>query len=219
MDCKRQCWTCCWPGVRNRDCPSTEAFYTVCVDSGVDDVQRLARTVHAWWPRIEAFIRTRITNAASEGINPVLTPEGRLAYGFRNPVNNGYVPVVLLLGEGVAASTRLTSKSRYDGYQDNGQPFYNHCGKGDIVIEVDHFFWQTTYNCVKPGISSDRPGERSVGHRRGGIRRSQAHYPWRRGRAVASRPLRGTKSWCEAVLRRPRTNLFYAAPDRTLSTS
>lgn len=40
----------------------------------------------------------------------------------------------------------------YDGYQDNGQPFYNHCGKGHIVIEVDHFFWQTTYDCVVPGV-------------------------------------------------------------------
>ncbi len=47
-------------------------FYTVCVDSGVEEVQRLARTVQTWWPQIEAFIRTGITNAASEGINPVV---------------------------------------------------------------------------------------------------------------------------------------------------
>lgn len=40
----------------------------------------------------------------------------------------------------------------YDGYHGNGQPFYNHCGRRDIVIEVDHFFWQTTYNCVQPGV-------------------------------------------------------------------
>lgn len=40
----------------------------------------------------------------------------------------------------------------YDGYEDNGQPFYNHCGRHDIVIEVDHFFWQTTYECVTPGV-------------------------------------------------------------------
>lgn len=40
----------------------------------------------------------------------------------------------------------------YDGYQDNGQPFYNHCGRTDIVIQVDHMFWQTTYDCVKPGL-------------------------------------------------------------------
>lgn len=39
----------------------------------------------------------------------------------------------------------------YDGYQDNGQPFYNHCGNTDIVIQVDHVFWQTTYDCVEPG--------------------------------------------------------------------
>jgi hypothetical protein len=29
---------------------------------------------------------------------------------------------------------------------------YNHCGKGSVVIEVDHFFWQTTYVCVPPGV-------------------------------------------------------------------
>jgi hypothetical protein len=40
----------------------------------------------------------------------------------------------------------------YDGYQDNGQPFYNHCGRTDIVIQVDHLFWQTIYDCVKPGV-------------------------------------------------------------------
>ncbi len=62
-------------------------FYTVCVDSGVEEVQRLARTVQTWWPQIEAFIRTGITNAASEGINRVVKLEARLAYGFRNPVN------------------------------------------------------------------------------------------------------------------------------------
>jgi hypothetical protein len=34
----------------------------------------------------------------------------------------------------------------------NGEPRYNHCGRGDIVLEVDHWFWQKTYDCVPPGI-------------------------------------------------------------------
>jgi hypothetical protein len=42
----------------------------------------------------------------------------------------------------------------YDGHV-NGvsePPLYNHCGTGDVEIEVDHFFWQTTYACVQPGV-------------------------------------------------------------------
>jgi hypothetical protein len=35
----------------------------------------------------------------------------------------------------------------------NGEPRYNHCGRGDIVLEVDHWFWQRTYDCVAPGVS------------------------------------------------------------------
>jgi len=30
----------------------------------------------------------------------------------------------------------------YDGYVINGYPTYNHCGRGSVVIEVDHVFWQ-----------------------------------------------------------------------------
>lgn len=39
----------------------------------------------------------------------------------------------------------------YDG-QVNGQPTYNHCGAGSVVIEVDHFFWQHTYACMPKGV-------------------------------------------------------------------
>jgi transposase len=62
-------------------------FYSVCADSGVAEVERLARTVQTWWPPVEAFLHTGITNAASEGINRVVKLEARNAYGFRNPVN------------------------------------------------------------------------------------------------------------------------------------
>ena len=48
---------------------------------------RPATTIEQWWPAIEAFIHTGITNAASEGINRVGKFVARNAYGFRNPVN------------------------------------------------------------------------------------------------------------------------------------
>ncbi|HEX5407453.1 MAG TPA: DUF6355 family natural product biosynthesis protein [Pseudonocardiaceae bacterium] len=40
----------------------------------------------------------------------------------------------------------------YDGYYGGDQPVYNHCGRTDVVIRVHHFFWQTTYDCVSPGV-------------------------------------------------------------------
>lgn len=41
----------------------------------------------------------------------------------------------------------------YDGYDgSNGnQPLYTHCGRGRVEIEVNHFFWQTTYFCAVRG--------------------------------------------------------------------
>ncbi|GAB2954137.1 hypothetical protein GCM10023080_011180 [Streptomyces pseudoechinosporeus] len=40
-----------------------------------------------WWPEIEAFLNTGISNAKSEGINRVIKFVGRSAYGFRTPTN------------------------------------------------------------------------------------------------------------------------------------
>jgi transposase len=62
-------------------------FYSVCADSGIPEIGRLATTVQTWWPQIEAFLHTGITNATSEGINRVVKLEARNAYGFRNPTN------------------------------------------------------------------------------------------------------------------------------------
>jgi transposase len=63
------------------------AFYRWCADTDISELHRLATTVQAWWPQIEAFIRTGVTNAASEGINRLIKLEARNAFGFRNPVN------------------------------------------------------------------------------------------------------------------------------------
>ena len=58
-----------------------------CADTDIPELHRLARTIQAWWPQIETFILTGITNAASEGVNRLIKLEARNAFGFRNPVN------------------------------------------------------------------------------------------------------------------------------------
>ena len=63
------------------------AFYRWCADTAIPELHRLAATIEAWWPQIEAFILTGITNAASEGINRLIKLEARNAFGFRNPIN------------------------------------------------------------------------------------------------------------------------------------
>lgn len=62
-------------------------FYSWCAEDDVPELHRLACTVEAWWPQIEAFLHTGITNAGSEGTNRVIKLEARNAYGFRNPDN------------------------------------------------------------------------------------------------------------------------------------
>ena len=62
-------------------------FYTWCADAAVPELERLATTISTWWPCIETFLRTRITNAASEGYNRVVKLDARNAYGYRNPEN------------------------------------------------------------------------------------------------------------------------------------
>lgn len=63
------------------------AFYDWCANAGIPELERLAATIERWWPAIEAFIKTRITNAKSEGVNRVVKLVARNAYGFRNPTN------------------------------------------------------------------------------------------------------------------------------------
>jgi transposase len=62
-------------------------FYTWCADAAVPELERLARTIQTWWPAIEAFLHTKITNAASEGYNRIVKLDARNAYGYRNPEN------------------------------------------------------------------------------------------------------------------------------------
>jgi transposase len=48
----------------------------------------LAATVDTWWPEINAFVATGITNARTEGYNRLVKQVKRAACGFRNPTNS-----------------------------------------------------------------------------------------------------------------------------------
>jgi transposase len=63
-------------------------FGAWCAAIDVPEVTTLAETMETWWPEIEAFCRTRITNAGTEGINRLIKDVGRRACGFRNPENH-----------------------------------------------------------------------------------------------------------------------------------
>ena len=67
-------------------------LYTWCADAAVPELERLATTIDTWWPRIEAFLHTKITNAASEGYNWVVKLDARNAYGYRNPASGAPHP-------------------------------------------------------------------------------------------------------------------------------
>ncbi len=63
-------------------------FYTWCSRADIPELHRLATTVENWWPEIERFIQTGLTNARTEAINRVIKDVGRRACGFRNPDNH-----------------------------------------------------------------------------------------------------------------------------------
>ncbi len=62
-------------------------FYTQAASSPSPEVHRLAATIEAWWPAVEAAITTGYSNARSEGCNRVAKHQGRNAFGFRNVDN------------------------------------------------------------------------------------------------------------------------------------
>ncbi len=68
--------------------PALGDFYSWCANTDVPELHRLATTVETWWPEIERFLHTGLTNARTEGINRVIKDVGRRACGFRNPTNH-----------------------------------------------------------------------------------------------------------------------------------
>ena len=75
------------PGERNvRD--RLFAFYDWCArNDDIPELLSLARTVSRWENEIVAAVLTGVTNSVSESLNRLAKLEARLAYGFRNPVN------------------------------------------------------------------------------------------------------------------------------------
>lgn len=63
-------------------------FYDHAAASSSPEIHRLATTIEAWWPAIEAAITTGYSNARSEGYNRLAKHQGRNAFGFRNPDNH-----------------------------------------------------------------------------------------------------------------------------------
>jgi transposase len=64
-----------------------DKFYRWCAYSDLPELHTLAATVETWWPAINAFLTTGITNARTEGINRLIKQTKRSACGFRNPTN------------------------------------------------------------------------------------------------------------------------------------
>lgn len=73
---------------RNQVRDRLHTFYAWCADANIEELHTLATTVKTWWPAIEAFIHTGITNARTEGINRLVKQLNRSACGFRNTVNS-----------------------------------------------------------------------------------------------------------------------------------
>jgi transposase len=59
-------------------------FNAWCADSKLPELERLAGTIEAWWPEVEGFLQTGITNAGTEATNRTVKTVARTAYGFRN---------------------------------------------------------------------------------------------------------------------------------------
>jgi transposase len=67
--------------------PASSNIQTSSAPSTDQSRSHLAATIETWWPQIEAFILTGLTNAGSEGVNRLIKLEARNAYGFHNPIN------------------------------------------------------------------------------------------------------------------------------------
>jgi transposase len=62
-------------------------FYSWCADAGIPELTTLAETIETWWPAIEVFLTTGLTNARTEGTNRLIKQVKRAACGFRNREN------------------------------------------------------------------------------------------------------------------------------------
>ena len=63
------------------------AFYRWCADAQIPELTTLAETIETWWPAIEVFLTTNLSNARTEGTNKLIKQVKRAACGFRNRDN------------------------------------------------------------------------------------------------------------------------------------
>ncbi|RZL74969.1 MAG: ISL3 family transposase, partial [Rhodococcus sp. (in: high G+C Gram-positive bacteria)] len=63
-------------------------FLAWCIDSNIPELLTLAKTIDTWWPEINAFVSTGITNARTEGYNRLVKAVKRAGCGFRNRENS-----------------------------------------------------------------------------------------------------------------------------------
>jgi transposase len=63
------------------------AFYRWCADADIPELTTLAETIETWWPAVEVFLTTGLTNARTEGTNRLIKQVKRAACGFRNRDN------------------------------------------------------------------------------------------------------------------------------------
>ncbi|WP_223199550.1 ISL3 family transposase [Solihabitans fulvus] len=63
------------------------AFYQWSADAQIPELTTLAETIETWWPAIEVFLATGLTNARTEGTNRLIKQVKRAACGFRNREN------------------------------------------------------------------------------------------------------------------------------------
>lgn len=63
------------------------AFYRWCADADIGELTSLAETIETWWPAIEVFLTTGLTNARTEGTNRLIKQVKRAACGFRHRGN------------------------------------------------------------------------------------------------------------------------------------
>jgi transposase len=62
-------------------------FYRWCAEADVPQLTTPAETIEAWWPAVEVFLTTGLTNARTEGTNRLIKQVKRAACGFRNRDN------------------------------------------------------------------------------------------------------------------------------------
>ena len=74
-------------GHRDRIRHRLHRFYQWCADADIPELTTLAETIDTWWPAIEVFLTTGLTNAKTEGTNRLIKHVKRAACGFRNRDN------------------------------------------------------------------------------------------------------------------------------------